>query len=112
MRKHCRPSCGMIQAGGSKGPGEGPLAAWHHGTCVIARGTPEPADYWLHPCDCAPSSWATQAPVNAESFESLPADSTSPAQPDTCKRVFVHLYASSHHRHSFQWTLPVVFVMI
>ena len=94
MRKPCRPSFGMIQAGGAEGPGEGvngSMASWH---TLIAAGTPEPADYWLHPCDCAPSSWANQAPVNAESFESLPAESTSPAQPVTLEHVFVHAHSA------------------
>lgn len=38
-------------------------------------GTPEPSDYWLHPCDCAPPAWSTGAPVNAEKFEEQPAES-------------------------------------
>ncbi|CAK9063338.1 Retinoschisin (Fragment) [Durusdinium trenchii] len=37
--------------------------------------TVEPADYWLHPCECAPAAWGMEKPVNPESFESVPGKS-------------------------------------
>ncbi|CAE7330059.1 unnamed protein product [Symbiodinium sp. CCMP2592] len=37
--------------------------------------TPEPADFWLHPCDCAPSDWGPELPVDPQMFEHLPAAS-------------------------------------
>ncbi|CAE7238357.1 unnamed protein product, partial [Symbiodinium sp. CCMP2456] len=37
--------------------------------------TPEPADYWLHPCDCAPSAWGPELPVDPQMFQHLPAAS-------------------------------------
>ena len=37
--------------------------------------TSDPADYWLHPCDCAPPAWGMEKPVNPESFESVPGKS-------------------------------------
>lgn len=33
------------------------------------------ADFWLHPCECAPSAWGTASPVNPKSFEQVPVDS-------------------------------------
>lgn len=33
------------------------------------------ADFWLHPCECAPSAWGTNSPVNPKSFEQVPVDS-------------------------------------
>lgn len=37
----------------------------------------EPADYWLHPCECAPTAWGMDKPVNPESFESVPGKSNN-----------------------------------
>lgn len=37
--------------------------------------TSDPADYWLHPCECAPPAWGMEKPVNPESFESVPGKS-------------------------------------
>ncbi|CAJ1356277.1 unnamed protein product, partial [Effrenium voratum] len=37
--------------------------------------TTAPADYWLHPCECAPAAWGMEKPVNPESFESVPGKS-------------------------------------
>ena len=37
--------------------------------------TSAPADYWLHPCECAPPAWGMEKPVNPESFESVPGKS-------------------------------------
>jgi len=31
--------------------------------------TPMAADYWLHPCECAPSSWGADTPVDPVTFE-------------------------------------------
>jgi len=35
------------------------------------------ADFWLHPCDCAPPAWGTGLPVNPDSFEHVPVDSNN-----------------------------------
>lgn len=37
--------------------------------------TSDAADFWLHPCDCAPPAWGTDLPVNPENFEQVPVDS-------------------------------------
>eukprot|EP00435_Cladocopium_sp_Y103_P000050 s4143_g1.t1 len=37
--------------------------------------TSDPADYWLHPCECAPPAWGMEKPVNPESFQSVPGKS-------------------------------------
>ncbi|CAE7235554.1 ACBP2, partial [Symbiodinium pilosum] len=37
--------------------------------------TPQPDDYWLHPCDCIPPEWGLGWPANAMIAEGLPADS-------------------------------------
>ncbi|OLP80195.1 hypothetical protein AK812_SmicGene39424 [Symbiodinium microadriaticum] len=36
-------------------------------------GTTQPADYWLHPCDCAPDAWGPELPVDPQMYEHLPA---------------------------------------
>ncbi|CAE7940472.1 unnamed protein product [Symbiodinium sp. KB8] len=35
-------------------------------------GTAQPADFWLHPCDCAPDAWGADLPVDAQMYEQLP----------------------------------------
>eukprot|EP00933_Yihiella_yeosuensis_P021070 TRINITY_DN16769_c0_g1_i1.p1 TRINITY_DN16769_c0_g1~~TRINITY_DN16769_c0_g1_i1.p1 ORF type:complete len:2816 (-),score=557.46 TRINITY_DN16769_c0_g1_i1:303-8750(-) len=37
--------------------------------------TPEPADHWLHPCDCAPKAWGDKPPVDPSAFEMEVVDS-------------------------------------
>eukprot|EP00928_Gymnodinium_smaydae_P037786 TRINITY_DN26188_c0_g6_i1.p1 TRINITY_DN26188_c0_g6~~TRINITY_DN26188_c0_g6_i1.p1 ORF type:complete len:2649 (+),score=321.37 TRINITY_DN26188_c0_g6_i1:44-7948(+) len=37
--------------------------------------TEQPADHWLHPCECFPESWGPQPPVADESMADIPAGS-------------------------------------
>mmetsp|Transcript_18412 Transcript_18412/g.45827 ORF Transcript_18412/g.45827 Transcript_18412/m.45827 type:complete len:2629 (-) Transcript_18412:138-8024(-) len=43
--------------------------------------TSEPADHWMHPCDCFPERWGANAPVTAEAFEVVPAGSNNMFSP-------------------------------
>lgn len=48
--------------------------------------TTAPADYWLHPCECAPAAWGMEKPVNPESFESVPGKSGNSCKSEKKKR--------------------------
>ncbi|CAK9048520.1 unnamed protein product [Durusdinium trenchii] len=39
------------------------------------------ADYWLHPCHCAPPDWGNNAPVTADAFAEIPAESDNSFEP-------------------------------
>jgi len=49
--------------------------------------TPEPADYWLHPCQCFPMTWGPTSPVTADSFGDAPAGSANKFVPSTVSIV-------------------------
>eukprot|EP00928_Gymnodinium_smaydae_P004794 TRINITY_DN11638_c0_g1_i4.p1 TRINITY_DN11638_c0_g1~~TRINITY_DN11638_c0_g1_i4.p1 ORF type:complete len:2405 (-),score=346.14 TRINITY_DN11638_c0_g1_i4:51-7265(-) len=40
-----------------------------------------PADFWLHPCECAPTSWGGKDPVSQESVTDVPAGSGNKFSP-------------------------------
>ncbi|CAE7204499.1 unnamed protein product [Symbiodinium sp. KB8] len=44
-------------------------------------GTTQLADYWLHPCDCAPDAWGPELPVDPQMYEHLPANSSNQFTP-------------------------------
>eukprot|EP00438_Fugacium_kawagutii_P012909 Skav224013 [mRNA] locus=scaffold2932:113439:119182:+ [translate_table: standard] len=39
------------------------------------------ADYWLHPCHCAPPAWGSNDPVSAETFREIPPESGNVGEP-------------------------------
>lgn len=43
--------------------------------------TPEPEDFWLHPCDCIPPAWGEAAPVNGVAFGMVPPGSKNSFTP-------------------------------
>lgn len=60
--------------------------------------TSDPADFWMHPCDCFPERWGATTPVTDDSFEAVPAGSDNIYQPPpfvivhgqfTCESEFI-----------------------
>lgn len=43
--------------------------------------TSDPADHWLHPCECAPTAWGKASPITPESFEDVPPGSGNAFRP-------------------------------
>jgi hypothetical protein len=44
--------------------------------------TDDPADYWLHPCECFSEAWGNNAPVTSESFADVPPGSNNAYVPN------------------------------
>jgi len=49
--------------------------------------TPEPADYWLHPCQCFPMTWGPTSPVTSDSFGDAPPGSANKFMPSAVSIV-------------------------